>query len=94
MAEKGKRFPKEFRAQILNEIKDTGNMAEVARKHKLSYQTVISWVNAEKRSEPKAAAPEKKTGVEARIKQLEFENRTLKELLSKMNQLLLGQDTM
>lgn len=82
------RNSKELREQILKEVKETGNMALVARNRGISYTTVVGWVRSERR------APEKEykkglKSLESRLKDAELENRILKELLKKTNQLWL-----
>jgi len=77
-----KRYPKELREQILKEIKDTGNMALVARNHGITYHTVVSWVDSERKTPAKTQKREIKA-LEARLKDAELENRILKELLKK-----------
>lgn len=83
-----KRYSKELREQILKEVKDTGNMALVARHHGITYQTVVSWVGSERKAPAKTQKREVKN-LEARLKDAELENRILKELLKKTNQLWL-----
>jgi transposase-like protein len=83
-----KRYQKELREQILKEIKDTGNMALVARNHGINYHTVVSWVDSERKAPVKTQKREIKA-LEARLKDAELENRILKELLKKTNQLWL-----
>jgi hypothetical protein len=63
-------------------------MALVARNRGPSYTTVVSWVNTEKRAPQKAQMKNLKS-LEARLKDAELENRILKELLKKTNQLWL-----
>ena len=88
MAVEVRTYSKELREQILKEVKDTGNMALVARSHGISYQTVVSWVNSERRAPAKKRKRDLKA-LEARLRDAELENRILKELLKKTNQLWL-----
>ncbi len=88
MAVEVKSYSKELREQILKEVKDTGNMALVSRKHGISYQTVVSWVGSERRAPAKKRKQDLKS-LETRLKDAELENRILKELLKKTNQLWL-----
>ena len=83
-----KRYSKELREQVLKEVKETGNMALVARNRGITYQTVVSWVKSEKRAPEKTRKKELKS-LELRLKDAELENRILKELLKKTNQLWL-----
>jgi len=82
MAVEVKRYSKELREQVLKEVKDTGNIALVARNHCITYQTVASWVGAERNAPAKIQKREIKNIV-ARLKDAELENRILKELLKK-----------
>jgi transposase-like protein len=88
MAVEVKSYSKELREQILKEVKDTGNMALVARNHGISYQTVVSWVGSERRAPARKRKQDLKA-LESRLKDAELENRILKELLKKTNQLWL-----
>ncbi len=88
MAVEVKKYSKELRDQVLAEVKDTGNMALVARRHGLVYQTVAAWVRSERRAPAKRRKKDLKS-LESRLKDAELENRILKELLKKTNQLWL-----
>ncbi|HXW60871.1 MAG TPA: transposase, partial [Myxococcota bacterium] len=70
------------------EVKDTGNMAVVARRHGVKYKTVASWVSLERTIPAKTQKRELKN-LASRLKDAELENRILKELLKKTNQLWL-----
>jgi transposase-like protein len=83
-----KNYSKEQREQVVKEVKDTGNMALVARNHGIKYQTVVSWMGSERRAPAKKKKQEIKV-LEGRLKNAELENRILKELLKKTNQLWL-----
>ncbi|MFZ9596754.1 MAG: transposase [Bdellovibrionia bacterium] len=82
------RHSKELREQVLKEVKETGNMALVGRNRGISYTTIVSWVNSE-RNAPKRASKRALKNLESRLKDAELENRILKELLKKTNQLWL-----
>ena len=82
------RYSKELREQILKEVKETGNMALVARSRGMSYTTIVSWVNAERRA-PQREYKKGLKSLESRLRDAELENRILKELLKKTNQLWL-----
>jgi transposase-like protein len=82
------RHSKELREQILKEVKETGNMALVARNRGIPYSTIVSWVNAERRA-PQQKYNKDFKSLESRLKDAELENRILKELLKKTNQLWL-----
>lgn len=88
---KGKQYSAEFKAQILKEIRETKNMALVARTHGIVYHTVAGWVLRERRVPAKKRDREQKE-METRLAKLELENRILKELLKKTNQAWLSED--
>jgi transposase-like protein len=46
MAVEVNRQTKELREQILKEVKETGNMALVARNRGIFYTTIVSWVRS------------------------------------------------
>lgn len=79
------RYSPELKAQILKEVRDTKNMALVARTHNIAYHTVVGWVQSERRAPAKKREMEKREQ-EIRLKKLELENQILKELLKKTNQ--------
>jgi hypothetical protein len=63
-------------------------MALVARSRGISYTTIVSWVNAERRAPQREYKKDLKS-LESRLRDAELENRILKELLKKTNQLWL-----
>lgn len=77
-----KKYSNELREQVLQEVKETGNMALVARNRGITYQTVVSWVNTERRA-PQQKRKKDLKSLESRLKDAELENRILKELLKK-----------
>ena len=83
-----KKYSKEDKDQILREVRDTGNMALVARNRGIAYQTVVSWVGSQRRAPARKQRQDLKQ-LEAKLKDAELENRILKELLKKTNQLWL-----
>jgi len=82
------RYSKELREQALKEVKETGNMALVARNRGITYTTIVNWVKAERRAPEREYKKDLKS-LESRLKDVELENRILKELLKKTNQLWL-----
>lgn len=83
-----KKYSKEERAQVLQEVKDTGNAALVARNRGIAYHTIAAWVRSE-RLAPGRKHSESLQQMEKRLRDAELENRILKELLKKTNQLWL-----
>ncbi len=86
-----KRHSADFKAKILQEVRETKNAALVARTHGLVYQTVSGWIRLERKAPKKKRERERKEQ-ELRFKKLELENRILKELLKKTNQAWLSDE--
>ena len=77
-----KNFTAEFKAQIVKEAKEVGNIASVARRHNISSKNIYNWVDS---ANKKASNPDK-----AKVKKLEkelaeskLELMILKDLLKK-----------
>lgn len=87
----GKKYSKDFKGQILKEVRETGNAALVARNHGLAYHTVAGWIRSERKA-PARKQAQKKREERQRLEKLELENRILKELLKKTNQAWLSDD--
>ncbi len=68
------RYSKELCEQILKEVKETGNMALVARSRGISYTTIVSWVNAERRA-PQREYKKGLKSLESLLRDAELENR-------------------
>jgi transposase len=85
------KYSRELRDKVLQEVKETGNIALVARAHDLRYQTVFSWVQRARREPIRKKAKALKEQ-DLKLQRLELENRVLKELLKKTNQAWLGDD--
>ncbi|MCR2043154.1 transposase [Anaerosalibacter massiliensis] len=49
MKGKGKRYPEEFKRQIIKEVEETGNATLVARRHDLVHGIVTRWVRESKK---------------------------------------------
>jgi transposase-like protein len=82
------KYSKEERAQVLQEVKDTGNAALVARNRGIAYNTVASWIRSD-RMAPGRRHSQSLKQLEKQLQDAELENRILKELLKKTNQLWL-----
>ena len=78
-------YSTEEKDQILKEVKETGNVAVVAKKHGIATSTIHTWLN---RLKNKDVISSKKTirQLEKQLADKELENRVLKELLKKTNQ--------
>jgi transposase-like protein len=77
------------KAQILEEVKATGNIASVAKKNDIPVGTIYTWVNPKKRKDIKAKLDYKTLYDQSKIKValLESENSILKTLLKKTYQI-------
>lgn len=75
--------------QILEEVKNTGNVAAVAKKNKMPAGTIHTWLHQGKKNLPNSQPNQNKLLKEAkvRINDLELENKILKELLKKTYQI-------
>lgn len=83
---KGKNYTKDFKEAVLREVRETNDVAQVARRHDLSTKTIYSW-----RKQAGSAAWNAAGGTAKKIvaytpsaqefKELEGENSQLKQLL-------------
>jgi transposase-like protein len=71
------------KAQILEEVKATGNIASVAKKNDIPVGTIYTWVNPKKRKDYKTLYDQSKI----KVALLESENSILKTLLKKTYQI-------
>ena len=81
-----KRYPKEFKEQLIQEAAETGNVAQVAKRHEISPKTLYRWISDSKhKAWGHTSSGAKKTAVYVpspqEFKQLEKENNQLKKLL-------------
>lgn len=81
-----KRYPKEFKDQLIQEAKETGNVMQVAKRHEVSSKTLYRWISESKHKAWQHTSSEaKKTATyipsEKEFKQLEKENDKLKRIL-------------
>jgi len=83
---KSKRYPKEFKDQLIQEAQEIGNVLQVAKRHEISPKTLYGWLSQSKHKAWQHTNGEaKKTAVympsHQEFKQLEKENDKLKKLL-------------
>lgn len=83
---KSKRYPKEFKDQLIKEAQETGNVQQVAKRHEVSPKTLYSWISQSKHKAWQHTNGEsRKTAIympsHQEFKQLESENDKLKKLL-------------
>lgn len=81
-----RRFTNEMKNQIIQEAKEVGNTALVARRHNIDPKVVYRWIKASEHTDWKHADPTTKTVAAytpspQEFRSLEGENRQLKELL-------------
>lgn len=82
----GKTYTKEFREMVLQEVNETNDMAQVARRHEISPKTIYSWKKQAQHKAWDATPPSAKkivsyTPTAQEFKQLETQNGQLKTLL-------------
>jgi transposase-like protein len=84
-----KKYTPAEKDQLLKEVKQTGNLTLVAKKHNVPVSTLHCWLG-----KTKHVPAEKKSAELQRLKKIiadkELENQILKELLKKTNQVWLG----
>lgn len=83
---KRKRYPKEFKDQLIQEAAEIGNIGQVAKRHEISPKTLYRWISQSKhKAWEHTNSGAKKTAVYVpsyqEFKQLEKENNQLKKLL-------------
>ena len=83
-----RRFTPQHKLEILKEWEATGNGIEVAQKHELHPQTLYRWKKALEQG-AQVFLSGKKPRLDPRIRQLEAENRKLKEALALQTQELI-----
>ncbi len=79
MRGKGKRYPEEFKRQIIKEVEETGNATLVARRHDLVPGTVTRWVRESKKENGLILSYNYSNNINA--KSLEEENEQLKKII-------------
>lgn len=83
---KGKTYTKEFKEMVLQEVNESNDVAQVARRHELSTKTIYNWRKQSSHAAWKATDPSAKktttyTPTAQEFKELENENNQLKQLL-------------
>jgi len=83
---KGKVYTKEFKEMILQEVNETNDVAQVARRHDLSTKTIYGWRKQSSHKAWDATKPSAKktstyTPTAQEFKELEIENGQLKQIL-------------
>lgn len=81
-----KRYTLEFKEQILKEVREVGNAAQVARRHGIVPKVVYNWMSKSKHQDWQTAASEAKKVASyvpssSEFKELETENDKLKKIL-------------
>ncbi len=77
-----KNYSIDEKEQVLKEVKETGNVAIVAKKHKMPVTTIHSWLKKEQKKETKATSKSVKN-LEKQLADRELEIKILKDLLKK-----------
>lgn len=81
-----KRYPKEFKEQLIQEAREIGNAVPVAKRHGIDVKTLYRWLRESKHKAWEKTAAEAKKVTEyvpssQEFRQLETENEKLKKLL-------------
>ena len=88
-----KKFSPELKNKIIQEVKEVGSVASVAKKYEVPVTTVYSWVNksSKKSGQSESQIDKKKMrSLEKKVSEMELEIEVLKELLKKTNHAWLG----
>ena len=83
---KGRSYSEEFKKQILQEVKEVGNVSLVGRKHGISTSTIFTWISKSKNKDKIGVKPGRKALVEGKnneneINEITQENDKLKKIL-------------
>ena len=82
---KNRSYTPEFKAQLVKEAQDLGNLSAVAKNHKIPLVTLRHWVvKSAQEKDPSSRLANKE--LIKKLSDAELENRVLKELLKKTNQ--------
>jgi|JI7StandDraft_1071085.scaffolds.fasta_scaffold61068_2 transposase-like protein len=83
-----KQYSSELKEQILKEVKETGSVSSVAKKHLIPTTTIHTW---QKRLNNTDLAHKDRVSksIKKKLSELELENQILKELLKKTHQIWL-----
>lgn len=80
-----KQYTPEFKAQIIKEAKEVGNIALVARKHNISNKNIYNWVKSAKLKTTNPSLSENKK-LKKELSEAKLELLILKDLLKKTYQ--------
>ncbi len=78
-----KLFTEEFKAQILKEIQEVGNITLVCKKHDIRRTTVMIWLHKDK-NKVKTAVQKQIKALNRKVKDQELEIEVLNSLLKKL----------
>ena len=83
---KGKTYSEEFKNQILQEVKEVGNVSLVGRKHGISTSTIFTWISKSMIKDKIIVKPGRKALIEGmnnenEINEVTQENDKLKKIL-------------
>lgn len=81
-----KRYPKEFKEQLIQEAKEIGSVGQVAKRHGISAKSLYRWIEESKHKSWRETPKEAKKVVSylpspQEYKSLESENEKLKQIL-------------
>ncbi|MEN8435286.1 transposase [Clostridium septicum] len=64
---RGQHYTDEQKEQILQEVKEVGNVSLVGRKHGISTSTIFTWISKSKNRDQIKTKPCRKTSVEGKV---------------------------
>jgi transposase-like protein len=65
---KGKRYPKEFKDQLIQEAMETGDVGQVAKRHEITTKSLYRWISESKhKAWQNTSSGAKKTAVGFRL---------------------------
>ena len=84
---KGRSYSKEFKEQILQEVKEVGSISLVGRKHWIASSTIFTWIKKSESRDQIKTKSRKKTLIEGKnnveeLNELTQKNDKLKRILS------------
>ena len=87
--QKSRSYTPEEKAQILEEVKSTGNVKAVAKRHGMPPSTIATWIKPRYKKKDKITRGynQEIKDLKAKLDDFDLENKILKELLKKTYQI-------
>ena len=86
--QKKKIYTPEFKAQLVKEFHDAGNLSAVAKAHQVSFASLHRWITGKSQAKMTSVLPTTSaiSDLKKKLADADLEIRVLKELLKKTNQ--------